>query len=143
MIDWGGASRKFFVLGFGMSLISMEGELLAEHEAGLMELFCDEYAKEGGPRVDPGRLLKEFRLSRASSIQGGAGLLSSTVYPEISPEVWTTIESKTDPRALSHWEARCFFLQVFNDVIYHQRHWKSGFNLREYIEAWKREETMT
>lgn len=62
LLDWYNCTRSPFAAIFMGCLSGAEPEVLTAHVEGMMGCFASEYAKAGGPQIEPLELLLQFNL---------------------------------------------------------------------------------
>lgn len=97
LIDFGGIS----VISLGnllqWSLFPSEVEMLLAHEEGLLRCFVEEYARHGGPKVEPEILRLHLHLAR---LVFGLGTLGTVpvMFRYCRKQDWPTMRDRFDPR---------------------------------------------
>ena len=132
LLDWYNCTRAPFAAIFMGCLSGAEPDVLSEHLEGFMRCFAAEYAKAGGPTIDPLELLLQFKLLYVSTLVNGLSFIESDIYKEGPPEgEWKTIMSKEDSRVMGRWNVRCRVIAILQCLAF----WKMQ-NLHKVFMEW-------
>lgn len=134
IFDWCGFGRSPFVMNFMGCLSGADADLLDAHEEGLMKMFCDEYARYGGPRIQVEDLLLRYHLQWPSFAMDACQWVERDIYRECPKEEWPSIKTMLDDQFVNRWNVRCRGTTLVNALeFYHRRpfkrifdEWKSG-----------------
>lgn len=121
IIDWGGASTRQFTSVMGGSITSAEGDVLDEHEDGLLRCFIDEYYKECGIRLDFEEFRRQWWLMYCLYVSGIGVQIEMEIFRETPREEWSTISSLDDPRVVGVWNVRCYCFMIEKALSYLHR----------------------
>lgn len=107
VLDWAGFGRQAFVKTFMGCLRSAETSLLEEHEEGLMQAFCEEYERYGGPTIDWQELLLHHRLIYITFVMEVCQFVEREILRETPRGEWKDIQTARDDVFMSRWQTRC------------------------------------
>jgi len=115
VLDFGGLGRDHsYVVSILGCLSGAEYDLLAGHEQGLLECFCQEFERYGGPPIQVQELLLRCNLCRLLSAFDTCQWIDRSVLMEIPKEEWETIKSRFDAKLQGAWNARCRTTALIN-----------------------------
>ncbi|CAE7742245.1 FNTB [Symbiodinium pilosum] len=121
VFDWCGFSRTAFVGNFMGCLSGADADLLDAHEEGLMRMFCDEYERYGGPRIDPAELLLKYHLQWPSFTMDACQWVERDIYVQCPKEEWSTIKTIYDDKFVDRWNVRCRGTTLVNAFEFYSR----------------------
>mmetsp|Transcript_84336 Transcript_84336/g.187322 ORF Transcript_84336/g.187322 Transcript_84336/m.187322 type:complete len:599 (-) Transcript_84336:18-1814(-) len=122
VFDWCAFGRVPFILLFMGCLSGAEAAMLDEHEAGLMQMFCDEYKRYGGPHINVEDLLLRYQLNWPMYAMDCGQWVERAIYVECSKEEFRSIRSVQDDKFVSRWSVRCRGTALINALeFYHRR----------------------
>lgn len=104
-LDWGGVAQSNLAQSYYGMLCAGETDFLAEQDASLQALLLDEYARAGGPRLDPAAFDHDVRLSIA--VLGTAWMLDAPSLLEAELPDYAQLSGRTDPRLRDLFLPRC------------------------------------
>ena len=136
LLDWCGAQRMTYVQMFMGCVSGMESSVLLAHDKGLMTCFAQEYAKHGGPYIDPDEMYRRFRLAYLGLMLLVPNFISyGEVYSHgLDHQQWRTVESRWDERVMGAFELRCSLTLVIQCLGY----WAKR-SIHADVMAWARE----
>lgn len=121
IFDWCGFARSPFVMNFMGCLSGADADLLDAHEEGLMRMFCDEYARYGGPKIKVEDLLLRYHLQWPSFAMDACQWVERDIYRECPKEEWHSITSMLDDKFVNLWNVRCRGTTLVNALEYYNR----------------------
>mmetsp|Transcript_116805 Transcript_116805/g.260884 ORF Transcript_116805/g.260884 Transcript_116805/m.260884 type:complete len:659 (-) Transcript_116805:90-2066(-) len=107
VLDWAGFGRQAFVKTFMGCLRSAETDILEEHEEGLMQAFCTEYVRYGGPSLDWQDLLMRHRLMYITFMLEVCQFVDKEILRETPKDEWKDIKSVRSDTMMNRWQTRC------------------------------------
>eukprot|EP00931_Biecheleriopsis_adriatica_P035966 TRINITY_DN20742_c0_g1_i1.p1 TRINITY_DN20742_c0_g1~~TRINITY_DN20742_c0_g1_i1.p1 ORF type:complete len:638 (+),score=82.44 TRINITY_DN20742_c0_g1_i1:33-1916(+) len=132
VFDWCGFNRTSFVANFMGCLSGADANLLDEHEEGLMKMFCDEYARYGGPKIELADLLLRYRLQWPSFVMDACQWVERDIYRQCPRDEWKTIKTMMDDKFVDRWNVRCRGTTLVNALEYYRRR-----NFKQIFDNWK------
>mmetsp|Transcript_35483 Transcript_35483/g.81203 ORF Transcript_35483/g.81203 Transcript_35483/m.81203 type:complete len:1148 (-) Transcript_35483:189-3632(-) len=97
VLDWGGASATCVGYKLWWWLYCCEPDFLLRHVDGLLDCFVDNYARNGGPRLDVKVLRTQFMFAALNQAIGLLGAVPQ-IYRMCPKKEWPTIKDRKDPR---------------------------------------------
>jgi len=141
IIDWGSASPGNFTQRLVSSITSAEGEVLDEHEDGLLRCFVDEYLAGCGIQLDFFEVRRQWWLSYITYMYSMGVNIEMEVFRETPREQWASIRSLWDPRVVGVWNVRCYAFMIGSALRYLHLRWRragSGrLHVHELFLEWK------
>lgn len=141
LIDWGGACPSNFAARLSGCLTSAEGEVLDEHEDGLLRCFVDEYYKECGIRLDFYEFRRQWRLNYCLYVASMGVNIEMEIFRETPREEWKTIHSMWHPKAVGRWNVRCYVFMIASALKYLNIRWvrngKKRLHCHDAFLEWK------
>lgn len=95
-LDWGGVGQANLAQSYFGMLCAAETDFLAQHDADLQALLLGEYARLGGPAVDPAAFDLDVKI--AIGLLGTAWMLDAPALVEAELPEYTDLSDRTDPR---------------------------------------------
>jgi len=142
IIDWGGLSPGHIGQRLMGSITSAEGEVLDEHEDGLLQCWRDEYAAECGLQCDFHELKRTWYLGFMTYLYSMGMNIETEVFRQTPREEWKTITTLMDERAAGQWNCRCYIFMIDHALKYLYLRWKRGgkgkrLHIHTTFEEWK------
>jgi len=126
LIDWGGAAPKQFAMVLGGCLTSAEGDVLDEHEEGLLRCFVEEYHRECGIVLSIDEFRRQWLLSYCSYLASIGTNVEMETFRELPKEQWKGITSLWDEKVVGIWNVRCQAFMIRNALKYLHLRWTRG-----------------
>ncbi len=104
-LDWGGVAQSNLAQSYYGMLCAGEADFLARHDAHLQALLLDDYARAGGPRIEPADFDRDVKLSIA--VLGTAWMLDAPALLEAELPDYPVLSGRTDPRLRDLFLPRC------------------------------------
>jgi hypothetical protein len=104
LLDWGSVGQMNVAQAFFGMTCAAEPEFLDTHRRALIDLFVDEYAASGGPRIDADDMAFMVRLSMA--VLGVAWMLDAPSLVAQEVPDYARVTDRTDPRLAGNFLAR-------------------------------------
>eukprot|EP00442_Polarella_glacialis_P005353 CAMPEP_0115054996 /NCGR_PEP_ID=MMETSP0227-20121206/4400_1 /TAXON_ID=89957 /ORGANISM="Polarella glacialis, Strain CCMP 1383" /LENGTH=285 /DNA_ID=CAMNT_0002439525 /DNA_START=27 /DNA_END=884 /DNA_ORIENTATION=+ len=140
IIDWGGCSPGHFPAKMQASVTSAEGEILDEHEDGLLQCFIDEYYKECGILLNLEEFRRQWWLTYCSYVQSMGTNIEMEIYRCTPREQWKTIRDLWDDRAVGVWNV-CFAFMIGSALKYLHLRWtrkgRGKLHIHDTFSEWK------
>lgn len=95
-LDWGGVGQANLAQSYFGMLCAAEADFLAQHDADLQALLLGEYARLGGPTVDPAAWDLDVKI--AIGLLGTAWMLDAPALVEAELPDYADLSDRTDPR---------------------------------------------
>ncbi|GGD84652.1 hypothetical protein [Croceicoccus mobilis] len=95
-LDWGGVGQGNLAQGYYGMYCAAETDFIARHDAALQDLLLSEYARGGGPALDPARFDRDISL--AIAVLGSAWMLDAPALIEAEIPDFETLKGRDDPR---------------------------------------------
>jgi len=133
IIDWGGLSPGCLSHRLTGSITSATGEVLDEHEDGLLQCWIDEYYKECGIKVDFDEMKRHWNLGYMNYLYSMGMNIEQEVFRECPREEWATLTDLFDERTAGMWNCRCYVFMIYNALTYLMRRWKRNGEKRLHI----------
>jgi hypothetical protein len=141
VFDWCGFGRSPFVRNFFGCLSGADADVLDAHEEGIMRMFCDEYARYGGPKLELDEMLTRYRLCWPFYVMDACQWIERDIYREYPREQWHKIKSIYDDDFVDNWNTRCRGTTLVNAFEFYPRRdfkklfddWSKGAG-KEYLQ---------
>jgi hypothetical protein len=141
MFDWGGAAPRNVISTMMGSITACEGEVMAEHEDGLMRCFRDEYYQECGIWLNLREMVRQWHLCLCVKLLVVARAISEEVYPSCALEEWAKIDSLEDERVVSNGNIRAYSFMIKVMLAYLRIRWEKGgkknLHIHDVFNEWK------
>jgi hypothetical protein len=95
-LDWGGVGQGSLAQAYYGMYCAAETDFIARHDTHLQALLLGEYARAGGPEIDPA--LFDRDVSLAIAILGAAWMLDAPALIASEIPDFDTLTDRTDPR---------------------------------------------
>eukprot|EP00933_Yihiella_yeosuensis_P060632 TRINITY_DN63383_c0_g1_i1.p1 TRINITY_DN63383_c0_g1~~TRINITY_DN63383_c0_g1_i1.p1 ORF type:complete len:643 (-),score=157.06 TRINITY_DN63383_c0_g1_i1:176-2104(-) len=141
IIDWGGCAPGHFAHKLQASVTSAEGDVLDEHEDGLIQCFIDEYYRECGIQLNFEEFRRQWWLTYCAYVQQMGTNIEMEIYRCTPRDEWKTIKSLWDDRAAGVWNVRCQSFMIGSALKYLHLRWKrkggGRLHIHDTFEEWK------
>jgi len=126
IIDWGGLSPAHICPRLTGCITSCLGEVLDEHEDGLLMCFRNEYWKECGLQIDFHELKRQWELSIMTYLYSMGMNIEAEIFRQCPKEEWDTITTLMDDRVAGMWNCRCYVFMIYHALKYLHIRWRRG-----------------
>lgn len=141
IIDWGGAAPGHFCIRFTSSITSAEGDVLDEHEDGLLQCFIDEYYQECGIKLDFEEFRRQWWLCYATYVTSMGTNIEMEIFRETPREAWASIDSLWHDKVAGIWNVRCYAFMIASALKYLHLRWqrggRKGLHVHETLKSWR------
>jgi hypothetical protein len=141
LIDWGGASPGNYCNRMGGSVTSAEGEILDEHEEGLLKCFIEEYYKECGIKIDFDEMQRQWWLNYCFYLAQLGTSIELEIFRETPRDEWKHIDSVWHSKVVGRWNVRCYVFMIGTALKYLHLRWvkngKGRLHCHETLVEWR------
>lgn len=95
-------------------------------------MFCDEYARYGGPKLELDEMLLRYRLVWPAFVMDACQWVERDIYRECPKNEWHTIKTIFDDKFVDRWNVRCRGTTLINCFEYYPRR-----NFKKIFDDWK------
>mmetsp|Transcript_95623 Transcript_95623/g.214081 ORF Transcript_95623/g.214081 Transcript_95623/m.214081 type:complete len:727 (+) Transcript_95623:113-2293(+) len=129
-LDWGAFGRMPYPGNFLGCLSGASPVDMMEHEEGILQVWVDEHARCGGPKLSLEEVLLRYRLCYITFIYDSCQWIERDILKNVTAEELMAMSGELDPAFQDKFRVRCRTMTVINGFDYYCRrgHYKAIFD---------------